>query len=454
MNKTGLFHTTLTHLRLPSRHGITSAPTASPERAGMQDRVKRSLRLATIEAIPGRFSLAVSENFVIPFSLVLTATSVQMGLLSTLPHLVAALSQLATPSVINRMGSRRRVLQLSGVLSAIAFIGASTVLLLPESVQIWALLFFAVLALAFIHFPNPAWGSWVSALVPAGNRGKYLGTRSIVASGAALVIFVFAGFFLDSIKEQAIIGFAVLFGLAAIFRLSSATIFGRVYEPALGECRLKSPSFVRFVRDLPRSNLGHFMLYSMALNFGVYIAGPFFTVYQLRDLGFSYTTYMGLAVTSTLATMVGLRLWGAFSDKHGNLRVIRLTSLGVLILPILWLLVNDPLDALWMQLIGGLSWAGLSLCSVNFVYECSTEENRASNIAYYYALNGIALFLGGITGGFLVGHLPPILGSSLLTIFVISGVLRFAASFAFLPFVNEVRQGQGKPKARIGKAHA
>ncbi len=402
--------------------------------------MRRSLRLASIEATTSRLALAISENFIVPLALVLRATPVQISLLSTLPRLVSAMSQLTAPAIIRRFGSRKLVLQLSAVLSALGFVGMMLVPVMPEQYRVWALLSMAVVVLVFFELPNPAWASWVSDLVPTRKRGKYLALRSLVASASAVAIFLVAGVFLDAIKSKVTLGFVALFAFAAVFRLSAIFLFARMYEPPLHEARIKSPSFIRFVAELPRSNLGHFLLYSFALNFAVNVGGPFFTVYQLRDLQFSYTTYMGLAVTSTLATMVGLRLWGPFSDRHGNLRVIRIAALGVPLLPVLWLVVNDPLDALFMQVIGGLSWAGMTLCSVNFVYEASSDEDRSDNVAYYYALNGVALFLGGLTGGFLVDRLPAIAGSNLLTLFVLSGVLRLAAALFILPWVREVRR--------------
>jgi MFS family permease len=439
------------HLRLPSRLKAqpleAPEPSASAVEVGPVHRaratVRRSQRLVTIEAIPASLALAVSD-FVVPLGLALKATLFQLALLGTVPHLLAALGQLFTPVMIRRMGSRKAVVRLSGVLSAVAWLGAMSIPVLPVSLRVWALLVFAVLAFVFFNLPNPAWGSWISDLVPLKRRGRYLGFRSIIASAAALVVFLVGGVFLDSLKDRAILAFAALFGFAAINRLISVLIYSRVTEPHLHESRIKQPHFMHFLAELPHNNLGHFLLYSFVLNFGVNIAGPFFTVYQLRDLQFSYTTYMTLSVVSAVSTIIGLRIWGPLSDRFGNVVIIRVSALGVPIIPVLWLLVDSPLDAVYMQVFGGLAWAGLTLCAGNFIFECSNNQNRANNVAHYNALNGTAIFLGGIVGGLVVGHLPETLGSNLLTIFVVSGALRLAAALVFLPFVAEVRRkGRG-----------
>ncbi len=455
MSTTSRFPSTLAHLRLGGQHGSPSQQGQKTAPSGHHGvpisaqrlKVRRSLKLSTLEAIPGSIVLAINDTVVIPLGMALRATALQVSLLGSLPFLMAALAQLASPTAIKRLGSRRRMLQLCCVLSALAWACVIVVPLFPSPTQVWALLMLIVIARTFFDLPSPAWGSWISDLVPVRKRGKHLAFRSAIASAAALTIYVSAGLFLDSLKSHIIAGFAALFGAIVVFRLSSAVVFTRMYEPPQRGTGLKAVSFTRFITELPHSNLGHFLLYSFALNFGANFSGPFFTVYQLRDLEFSYTAYMGLSVASTLVTIVGLRLWGPFSDRHGNLRIIKVSALGVPLVPLLWLFVNDPLDAMLVQIVAGLAWAGLNLCAVNFVYESSTDANRANNVAYYNALNGVALFLGGVTGGLVVEHLPAIKGSAILTLFVLSGVLRYAAAFMFLPFVKEVRRHPHKPEA-------
>lgn len=413
----------------------------------VQADIDRTLKFAKLEAFPARVALAVSESFVMPMGILLKASAIQIGQLGSLPQLVAALAQLLTPALIIRLGSRKRVLQLSCALGAAVWIGSMTVPLLPSSARVWALLAFAVTSLALYNLPNPAWASWISSLVPVSGLGRYLGVRTMIASVAALIVFLFGGLFLDSMKDRALWGFVALFGIAALSRGISVLIFSRVYDPQYKRPQSGFTDIFISLAALPRGNLGRFIVYTFVLYFGVYVSGPFFVVYQLRDLQFSYTIYMGLAVVSTFSAMLGLRILGPMSDRTGNVRVIRITALGVSLAPLLWLMVNDPIDAALIQVVGGISWAGWTLCSVNFVYESSNDENRAQNVAYFYAINGIGIFLGGLTGGFLVDHIPEILGSTLLTLFVISGIVRFAAAGLFLPWVSEVRSVTPGPSA-------
>ena len=54
------------------------------------------------------------------------------------------------------------------------------------------------------------------------------------------------------------------------------------------------------------------------------IASPFFAVYMLRNLGFSYLTFMMVMMSQVLFTILAMRVWGKFADKYGNYEVIKI----------------------------------------------------------------------------------------------------------------------------------
>jgi len=93
-----------------------------------------------------------------------------------------------------------------------------------------------------------------------------------------------------------------------------------------------------------------------------------------------------------------------------------------------------------VQILSGFAWAGFNLASSNFLYDASTPENRTRCIAVFNAMNGGAICLGALLGGYLVSHLPPVFGYQLLTLFLISGLLRGLVAATLLRYVSEVRQ--------------
>ncbi len=88
----------------------------------------------------------------------------------------------------------------------------------------------------------------------------------------------------------------------------------------------------------------------------------------------------------------------------------------------------------------GFAWSGFGLAAVNFVYEASEAKNRTKHIALFNATDGVAVCIGALIGGYLVPHLPAILGYQLRTLFTISGVLRGLVVVLMLRKILEVRR--------------
>jgi len=92
-------------------------------------------------------------------------------------------------------------------------------------------------------------------------------------------------------------------------------------------------------------------------------------------------------------------------------------------------------------MLSGFAWSGFTLASANFIYDASAPENRTRYIALFNAMNGGAMCLGALLGGYLASLLPPMLGYSLLTLFLLSGLLRALVAVAFRRHFSEVRSG-------------
>lgn len=160
---------------------------------------------------------------------------------------------------------------------------------------------------------------------------------------------------------------------------------------------------------------------------------------MLRDLHFSYFLYALVTVTATLMVYLMIERWGRHADRIGNLKIIRFTAPLIGIVPLLWIINRHPAYLIFAQIFSGFVWAGFNLCTVNFIYDAVTPQKRTRCISYFNVLNGLALCSGALTGGLLVSYLPPLFGYKILTLFLISSILRTIAAL-FLPAkLQEVR---------------
>ena len=184
------------------------------------------------------------------------------------------------------------------------------------------------------------------------------------------------------------------------------------------------------------------------MQFGVAIASPFFTVYMLRDLEFSYLQFTLNSGTAIFAQFLTLSQWGRISDVFGNRRILAVTGLFIPLMPLLWVISTNMWYLVAIQALSGFSWAGFTLAAGNFIYDLITPNRRATYLAVHNVLANVGIFAGAILGGYLGFVLPSqvdLFGttwswlSPLYGVFIVSTIVRAAVVLWLVPKLREVR---------------
>jgi len=405
------------------------------------DEVKKSLRYSILDGSANAASQGLTQDYVTPFALALKATTAQIGLLSSAPSLATALSQIAAPRLSERFGSRKGFILRAVFTQALLWVPILLIPYLFPGQKVWWLIGLFTLSTVVGAMAGPAWGSLMADLVPAEVRGRYFGLRGKICGIVALAFFFIGGLILHFSAADIFLGFSMVFGAALLFRLVSWYFLSRMHDPPVRTGWWDRYSLADLVSGLASSNLGRFIVYSSLMSFATYLASPFFAVYMLRDLRFDYLTYAGITAAASLASLVSLTFWGRRADKLGNARVVSAASILVPLVPLLWLVSHQVYYLIPVQMLSGFAWSGFTLASANFIYDASAPENRTRYIALFNAMNGGAMCLGALLGGYLASLLPPMLGYSLLTLFLLSGLLRALVAVAFRRHFSEVRSG-------------
>jgi MFS family permease len=384
--------------------------------------------------------LGLTQNYITPFALALKATTAQVGLLTSIPNISMAVSQLAAPDIAERAGSRKRLILPVVFMHAILWL---PVLLLPyffPSGEVWWLIIFITFSAVFGSFANPAWGSMMADLVPEEFRGRYFSFRGRIAGLITLVFSLASGAILELFTDSVCTGFTIIFGGALVFRMLSVYFLSGMYEPPVPREAENAPGLFDLFRSLGSSNLGRFTLFIALIMFAQSISGPFFAVYMLRDLNFSYISYMSISAASAVSSLFFQPFWGRRADRAGNIQVIRITSILLPFIPLLWLGSYNVFYLVGANVFSGFAWSGFNLAALNFVYDASEPSIRTKQIAVFNSITGLAVCLGSLTGGYIAPHLPHLLGYNLRTLFTISGVARVIVVLLLLRAIVEVRR--------------
>jgi len=185
------------------------------------------------------------------------------------------------------------------------------------------------------------------------------------------------------------------------------------------------PNF-KIKEEKTEDNFGRFVIYIALLNLATQIAGPFFAVYMLRDLGFSYKMFMVANVTTAIVSLLSMPLWGKFGDRFGNVRAMKITAVLVAIIPFLWIFSDNFYYIIAIQIVSGFGWAGMNLCHFNFIYDTVTPQRRAICSSYLNILRGFGVLIGAVAGGLIATYVTvDFFKYSLYLVFLLSGILRF-----------------------------
>src|SRR3989454_142892 len=243
-------------------------------------------------------------------------------------------------------------------------------------------------------------------------------------------------------------GFVIIFLLAAAARGVSTSYLARIDESTESVTREAEFRLLAFLRRERGSNFQRFLVFSGLMHVSVLIAGPYFVVYLLHDLHFTYLQYTAWLAAGILGQFLTLKPWGLLGDRYGNKRVLKVTGLLVPFLPMLYVISTEFYYLIAVNFAGGVIWAGLSLGLQNYVFDAVRPEDRAKGVAVWNAVNALGWFLGAMIGSWLAAIVPSELGllgwhlslvSNLPFVFFISGVCRLVVSLSLLGTFRETR---------------
>jgi MFS family permease len=412
--------------------------------------VERSLRYSVRDGVAWSMMFGAGESYLQAFAVFLKATTAQMTLLTALPSLLGSLSQLASGWIAGRAIQRKSLIFGGVLLQTLTWLPIIALAFVPTEHPLLLLIVWVALYYIGGQFAAPPWSSLISDLVPERRRGRFFGKRTQVMSIFTFASLALAGIALEFFSQRSVAawGFASVFTVALAARIYSLKQLMRMHEPLQRLEPLALPPLAGLFSRLRGSDFARFAMFVAFLNLSVAIASPFFTLYMLRDLKFSYIEFTAIGAFYVLVQFLAINLWGRLSDIYGNLRVVQVTSIVFPALPVLWVVFPTFWAIFAIQIIAGFVWAGFSLAAGNFLYDVVPPKNRAAYSAVHQTLSNSAIFAGALIGGFLATHVPHQITwgdhvitftSGLWAALTLSSLARALVVLVFLPRLRETR---------------
>jgi MFS family permease len=362
--------------------------------------IRRNLRWFFLDGMLGSVLDGVVPPFLSLYLLALGATSSQVGLMTSISGYFSTLMLVPGAITSERSGRRKLLFMLCG-----AGIARSSILMfallpfvLPHSSAIYAFFVIKVLADGLGNFSGPAWTSLAGDIVPMAWRGRYFGSRTFFMTITSMIATFLAGSLISHFTSIA--GYQLAFGLAFFAGVASTICFGQIKEPSLSPAKPGSEAFTlrSLIQTLAEDqDFRNYIIFGVIWNLAFGIGGPYFTLYMVQGLNSSASLIAIYTVIGSVAALPALRLFGRLTDSWGNRKVMQLTGMSLMLLPLAWLPARVPLHGILINIPGGLLWAGFNLASFNFLLTLAPSEK----VARYAALFQVATALASSSGTFL-----------------------------------------------------
>lgn len=390
--------------------GVASQPvetTPEGKRHAAVSLLRRTLAYGVFDGVLYSYMVGAGESVLALFVLAAGFDRVAAGLVQTIPFLLGAAIQLASPWAARRVGLLRRFTVLAAGLQAASLVpfGLMAIVCRPS---LWAVFLVATVYWVGSMGAGAGWTTWIGMIVPRRVRARYFAFKSRYTYVATLVGLAVGGVVLEQFTrgDRELWPYAVLFLSAAAARAGSAWFLAWHHHAGPVPATHRPVAPVELLRRFRGGRDGRFMVYMMLMQVAVQIGQPFFTPFMKDQLAMDYHRVLALTGAAFVAKALTQPLWGWFAHRHGPGRLLWIGGLGIIPHSALWL-VSPLFPYLFaMQLFAGAMWSAYELATLLLMFENMREEERTSLWSIFNVMNAAAMVAGSVVGGAILAREP------------------------------------------------
>lgn len=374
---------------------------------------------------------SVLLNYLSLYLLAFGASASQVGLLSSLSSLFASLAFFPGARLAERVASHKRlVLVTGGGIARLSLLALAAVPFVTSgSAGVWLVIALASFRGFWGYFAMPAWTALTAEVVPSGMRGRYLASRNFGMGLASLAMMPIAGFLID--RYSGLSGWQVVWVVAFVAGALSTLCYARIPEPARRRRAVARPESPGFFREIAADrNFALYLVSVIVWNLGLNAAGPFFNVYLVSELHASTSLVGIIAAIPAITGLAGTLAFGRLMDRFGTKWVMVLNGLLIPLLPLAWVAVTAAWQVTFINLFGGIIWAGYGLATTNMVMVMAPADRRARYAAAFHTATFLAAFAGPLLGGLVIDY------AGFKAVFLLSAAGRMVGTALLLRFVS------------------
>lgn len=371
----------------------------------MSDRLNRNLYWNNINGI----FQTLSQNMLMPFTgifaIKLGATDAQIAALSSWPALVSLFSMIPGARLMDRYPRKQKLVAAFMFFNRIFFLLLALLPFIIREETRRPLVF--VVMIAMMNIPgavaNVSWQSFIGNVIPEDLRAKAFATRNQLMGLCGVLASLIAGRIMSQLLFP--VGFQAMFFVGFVLALLEIGAFLRLDEPpsrpkqmvrGTGGLAERLKKTWQGARNYP--GYWRFAGASLVFHFGWQMGWPLFTKYQVQELNATPSWISVISVCTTIGSIVAYPLWARLSERYSSKSMLVFSAMGMALTPLLYAISTR----LWMlaalNIVVGVSVAGMLLLLFNTLLEVSPEHGRTQYIAYHNTATSVTAVVAPYAG--------------------------------------------------------
>ncbi|WHY03035.1 MFS transporter [Neobacillus sp. DY30] len=389
-------------------------------------------KISIYHGMVSTIAINLAGNFYPIFAIsILGATNYQVGLISSLPPLIALLMTIPAAILLNRLEMQKKTVAMAVLWARLLFLLLIGVVYIQSSYQAWVFL----IIIAFMNVPatiaNIGWQTLISGMIKDERRGSFFSDRNRLLTIAGMISTLIIGVIMKNQTNNAS-AYQWLFFTALLFGFLEVVILMKHKETVQTVTTTKKSSMDWSI--FKDHGYKWFLIAALCFNFTWQMSWGIFNIYHVRIAEATILWISIFSVACQLVQIFTFPIWKKWAEAKSNTLMLVWAALGMALVPFLTVLSDNLFYLTGVQALSGFFISGVVLLLFNLLLEQSPVETRTYCITTYNVLLSFVAFIAPQIGILLLE------GLGIQKAMELNSIMRIASAFVFLLMYSRTRK--------------
>lgn len=350
-------------------------------------------KISIYHGMVSTIALNLASNFFPIFAIsILGASNYQVGLISSLPPLVALIMTIPAAILLNRLEQQKKTVAMTVFGARAMFLPLIAVVFIPPAYQAWAFL----ILIAAMNIPatisNIGWQTLISGMIKEERRGAFFSDRNRLLTIVGMITTLIIGIVMKQETDNAS-AYQWLFFMAFVFGLLEAFYLMKHKETIQPKTNKKQKNSYMDWSIFKDQGYKWFLIAALCFNFTWQMNWGLFNIYNVK---YAHATILWISIFSVanqLVQILTFPLWKKWAEQKSNTLMLVWVAAGMAAAPFLTVMSTNLVYLTIVSMFSGAFVSGTVLLLFNLLLEQSPPEKKTYCITTYNVLLSFVAFI-------------------------------------------------------------